>query len=112
MIRPYLRDMINNDKPTLEGSLDNHLHGEWKIQLTMQINFVSSLDSGEICTMESKSKNLQILMGSETDDIINEFFESFLQKYQEGLEEKMRRGSKFLFLKVLIYYVIVFTKQP
>ena len=73
-IRPYLRDMINNHKAPLEGSLDNGLRGEQKIQLTMQINFVSSLGSQEIRTMDSKSKNIEILMGSERDDIINEIF--------------------------------------
>ena len=64
MIRPYLRDMINNHKTPLKGSLgkkfDNNLHGEWEIQVTMQINFVSSLDPGEIGTMDSKSKNIEI----------------------------------------------------
>ena len=35
-------------------------------------------------------------MGSETDDIIEELFKSFLQKYQEELEESMR-GSEFTF---------------
>ena len=78
IIRPYLRDMKNNRKAPLEGSLDNDLHGEWKIQLTMEIDFVSSLDSIEIRTMDSKNKNIEILMGSKTDDIINEAFESFL----------------------------------
>ena len=34
------------------------------------------------------------MTGSETDDIIKELFVSILQKYQEGLEEKMT-GSKF-----------------
>ena len=34
MIIPYLRDMINNHK-TL---------GEWKIQLSVKVNFVSSKD--------------------------------------------------------------------
>ena len=53
----------------------------------MQINFVSSLDPGEIRTIDSKSKNIEILVGSKTDNII-ELFESFLQKYQEELEEK------------------------
>ena len=48
MIRPYLRDMINNHKAPLEGFLDSDLHGEWKIQLAMQINFISSLETGEI----------------------------------------------------------------
>ena len=46
------------------------------------------LDTGEIRTMDSKSKNIEILMGNETDDIINELFESFKQTYQEGLEKK------------------------
>ena len=101
--RPYLRDMINHHRAPLEGSLDNDLHGEWKIQLTIQINFVSSSDPGEIRTMGSKSKNIEILMVTETDDIINELFESFLQKYQELLEEKMR-DSKFVFESVVLLY--------
>ena len=106
MIRPHLRDMINNHKAPLEGYLgnDNNLHGEWKIQLTRQINFASSLDPGEIRTMDSKSKNIEILIGSETDYIINELFELFLQKYQEGLEENMR-DSMFVFESIdLLYY--------
>ena len=41
-------------------------------------------------------KNIEIMIGSETDDIIYELYESLLQKYQEGLEESMR-GSKFIF---------------
>ena len=98
--------MINNHKAPLEGysSNDNDLYGELKIQLTMQINFISSIDPGEIRTMDSKSKNIEILMGSEKDDVINKLFESFLQKYQEKLEEKMEK-SKFVFESVdLLYY--------
>ena len=49
MIMPYLENMINNHKATIRDS--NDLSGEWKIQLTMQINFVSSLDT------EKKSYN-------------------------------------------------------
>ena len=86
MIRSYLRDIIN----------DHKTQGEWKIQLTMVTNFISSKDSDEIRTMLTKSNNIEIMMGNETDEIIEEVFESFLQKYQEGLEEKMR-GRKFVF---------------
>ena len=53
----------------------------------MEINFVSSKDSDEIRIMHTKSDNIDILMVSETSDIIKELFESVLQKYQEGLEE-------------------------
>ena len=80
-----------------------------KFQLTMPVNFVSCLYPKDIRTMDPKSKNIEILMGSKTDDIIHELFESFLQKYQTKLEEKVI--SFTLFLKVLIYYIIVFTKQ-
>ena len=34
-------------------------------------------------------------MDSETDEIIKELSKSFLQKYQEGLEESLR-GSEFI----------------
>ena len=61
----------------------------------MQINFISSLEHGEICTMDSKSDNLEITMGNETDDIIKELLKSFLENYQKNLEEKMR-DSKFV----------------
>ena len=70
----------------------------------MQINFVSSLDHKEICTMESKIDNIEIMMGSETDDIIDELFKSFLKGYQKNLEEKMK-DSKFVFESIdLLYY--------
>ena len=48
--------------------------------------------------------NLEIMMGSETDEIIEDLLESFLQKYQEGLEESMRR-SEFAYDSVdALYY--------
>ena len=43
-------------------------------------------------------------MGSETDEIIKDLSESFLQKYQEGLEESAR-GSEFAYDSVdSLYY--------
>ena len=70
----------------------------------MSINLISSKDSDETCNMHTKSDNIEIMMGSETDDIIDELFNFFLQKYQGGLEESMRR-SEFIFDSVdLLYY--------
>ena len=48
----------------------------------MSINFISSADS-ETRTMRTKSHNIEIMIGNETDEIIAEIFESLLQKYQE-----------------------------
>ena len=51
--------MINNHKAPIKLKdptsiiIEDNLFGEWKIQFTMQINFISSLDMGEICTMDS-----------------------------------------------------------
>ena len=89
--------MINNHK-TL---------GEWKIQLSMKINFVSSKDySDETRTMSNWSDNIEIIMGNETDDIINELFKSFMQRYQEKLENSMKgRDSIFNSVDLLYYYL-------
>ena len=38
--------------------------------------------------MRAKSNNMEIMMGIEIDEIIEEPFESLLQKFQERLEEK------------------------
>ena len=54
----------------------------------MIINFSSSKDSDKIRTMRTKSNNIEMMMGNEKNKIIEELFESLLQKYQEGLEEK------------------------
>ena len=63
---------------------------EWNIQLTVEINSFLSKDPNEIRTMHSKSDNIEIMIGNETDEIIEDFFESLLQKYRKGLEESMR----------------------
>ena len=46
--------------------------------------------------MYTKSDNLEIVMGNETDKIIKELFKSFLQKNQEGLSKSMK-GNDFVF---------------
>ena len=51
----------------------------------------------------TKSNNVEIMIGNETNEIIKEFFESFLQKYQEGLEESMR-GIEFIYDSVDVLY--------
>ena len=65
--------------------------GKSKIQLTMKSNFISSKDSGEIRTMHTKSNKIELMMGNETNEIIEELFKSRLQKYEEGLEKKNER---------------------
>ena len=71
----------------------------------MTINFISFKEYfDETRTMHAKSDNIEIMMRSETNEIIEELFKSLLQRYQEGLEESMR-GSEFIFDSVdALYY--------
>ena len=70
----------------------------------MSTNFISHKDYSETRTMHTKSDNIEILMSSETDEIIKELFKSLLQRYQEGLEESMK-GSDFISDSAdLLYY--------
>ena len=94
MIRPYLRDMINNYKTRRES----------KIQLIMQINFVSFKDSKETRTMYTKSRNTEIMMGKKTDGIIEELRKSLLKNYKKDLKKPMRE-SEFVPDSIdLLYY--------
>ena len=74
IIRPYLRDIINYHKT----------QSVWKIQLTIEISFISfKPDSDNPRIMCAKSDNIEIMIGSETDEVIEELFKSLLQRYQK-----------------------------
>ena len=80
-------DLINNKKDK----------GEWKLQLTAQISFVSlKLDSDETLVMHTRSVGMEFMSGSETEEIVEALYRSLLQNYQDNLQEKMR-GSDFVF---------------
>ena len=85
-VREHLRKMIN----------DKRKKGEWKIQLIMKINFISSKNFNDTRDVHNKSDNVEIMMGAETNEIIKNLFNSLLQRYQKGLEESMK-GSDFMF---------------
>ena len=54
-IRPYLSNMMNDLKE----------QGEWQIQLSITINFLSSKNTSETHTMHSKSDNKDVVISSE-----------------------------------------------
>ena len=99
-IMPYLSDLINDHKTIRNNS------NEWKIQINMHVNFVSSNDTGEIRTIFVWSDNEEIRLGTETDDIIKGLINSFLNNYQKE-EIILRNGSNFVFESVdlLSYHI-------
>ena len=71
--------------------------GEWKLQLIAEINFISlKPGSDRMHIMHTRSDNVEIIIGKDNDEIIEDLFKSFLQKYEENLQNKMR-GSDFEF---------------
>ena len=110
MIRPYLRELIDEHKPAVKLKINNNNdnnnnnnnnninnnnsnssnsnnsnnsnssnssnnnRAEWKIQLTMQNNCISTKRFEETHTIHTKSEPLEIFMGSDTEDVIDKHF--------------------------------------
>ena len=104
MIRPFLRDLINKHKPIEElnnndNDTDNNNNnynnnnndndnndnntdrGEWIIQLSIIIRCISTKNFSEKHTMHSKSKAVEVYMGSDTEDVIDTIFNTLLQNF-------------------------------
>ena len=75
------------------------------MQLTIEVNFISlKPGSDETRIMYTRSDNIEIMFGDDIDDIIEQLFQSLLQKYEEILQNKMK-GSEFEFDGVnFLYY--------
>ena len=65
----------------------------------MRMIFYSFIDKTETREMHTKSGNITVMSGIETEDVINELFNNFCKRCQEGLETKMK-GSSFTFERI------------
>ena len=114
MIRADLRDLINKHKPIeeLNDNNDNNNdnndnnnnsntdHEELKIQLSVIISCISTKSFNEKCTMHSKSKAVEVYMGSNTEDVIN----TVLENFQSTQETSNERGKEFSADSVEVLY--------
>ena len=72
--------------------------------MTAEINFISlKPGSDETRVIFTRSFNEEVMKGSDTDEVIKLLLESFLKKYEENLQEKMK-GSDFEFDGVNFFY--------
>ena len=65
---PYLSDIINDHKAIRNES------NEWKIQINMHVNFISSKDTGETRTIYVWSDNEEIRLDNEVKWIQRKWF--------------------------------------
>ena len=101
-----LKEYLNLTEKYLRELLEEYKQKrEWKMQLTIEAIFISlKPGSDETCIMYTRSDNIEIMFGDDNDDIVEQLFESLLQKYGENLQNKMR-GSEFEFDGVnFLYY--------
>ena len=115
MIRPYLRDLINYHKPktrlsneennsdTNETNNNDDERGEWKIQLVMQNNCISTKNFEDTRTIYSASRPAEVFMGTDTNDAL---FDTLLQTLEKARETLNTRGREFT--QVLLYCIIIF----
>ena len=98
---PYLSDLINDHKAIRNES------NEWKIQINMNVNFVSPNDTEETRPIFVWSDNVEIRSGTETDDIVKGLLNCFLNNYQKEEEIILRNESNFVFERVdlLSYHI-------
>ena len=89
MIIPYLAGLINERKN----------NNEYKIHLSMSVNFMCITDIEKTHTFYVKSNNKEIRLGNGTSNIINELIKSFLSNCQKK-EQVLRNRSNYTFESV------------
>ena len=112
VIRPYLRNLINDHETIIELNNNNDTNAttnidraEMKIQLIITNNFISVKDFEDTRTICPASTPVEIFMGSDTENIIDTLFNTILDKIQQAMETSNERGSGFTHDSVgLSYY--------
>ena len=85
-----------NIKPWLYDLIEEYSYNDsWKIQLNMNLSFISLTDSNIRQTMSSKSGNMEILDTVDNNAVIDELFDTFLERYQGWLKTKMTGSTNF-----------------
>ena len=68
-------------------------------------NCISFKNFEETRSIYSASVLVEVFMGSDTDDIIDELFTTILERFQEARETQNDKGSQFIHESVyLLYY--------
>ena len=86
----------NNINNTSNNNNNNTDRGEWKIMLRMYIKCISIKIFNETLTMHSKSRQVEVYMGSDTENVIDTLFNTLLQNFQGIQETSNERGSEFI----------------
>ena len=100
LIKKYLKELIEEYK----------LKGEWKVQLTIEVNFISlKPGSDETRIMYTRSDIVEIMFGDDNDNIIEQLFDHYYKNMKKTYRTK--RKHQILNLMVLISYIMILAKR-
>ena len=77
----------------------------------MKINFISVQDFEDTRTIYSASRPVETFMGSDTENIIDTFFNTILKRIQEAVETLNERESGFAHLLKCWIIILSFSKN-
>ena len=73
-IKPYFKDIINSLRKS----------GTWKVHLTIENNFICSIDNDEERVMHSNNDNIEIMINNEADEAIKKLLDSRKNRFQNN----------------------------
>ena len=89
-------ELNNNSNNNKNNNNNNTDRGEWEIQLTMINSCISTKSFKDKHTIYLKSEQVEIYMGSDTENVIDTLFNTLLQNFQCAQETSNERGSEFI----------------
>ena len=96
-----LEEYLSKIKPYLENMIRNYISiGEWKIQLTVSVQFISSRNPEQFHIRHLHSKNIEIMSGSDTNDAVNDLLITLKENYSIDLTRM--GGSEYHFERVML----------
>ena len=96
-----LEEYLSKIKPYLENMIRNYISiGEWKIQLAISTQFISSRNPEQFRIRQSNSENIQIMTGSDINDAVNNLLITLKENYINDLARM--EGSEYNFERVVL----------
>ena len=80
-------------RPKIEELINNHKNNEYKIQLSMGVNFINITGEENTHTFYVKSDNKEIRLTSNTNNVVKKLFNTFLNNHQN--EEQILRNESY-----------------
>ena len=96
-----LEEYLSKIRPYLENMIREYMSiGEWKLQLTISIKFISSRNPEQFRIRHSYSENNEIMSGTDINDAVNNLLTTLKENYINDLSRM--EGSEYHFERVAL----------